>query len=493
MSDAADRIRALYLGGRFAEAVDYVRSLCKDTEARRGAEWLSIANAASNLSDFTTARLAALRWRFEDPDGFEPLLLAAQTCARARDTTFLPNAIDVLVQKFPDRPAAWFTAGVIRAEIGAVDQAIYELKRAYALDPSLTAAWDAIVRLKALRTDDPDFAFATGLPELARDLPPLAQASAHYAAATAFDAIGDYDRAFGRYADGAALRHAGLGHEMGRVLGLMRNATDSFGPELFDRFRGAGAPSSGAVFLVGPPRAGTALIEQILASHSRVHGAGESGVVRMTTWPLSDLRPLFVDDVVKLADRRPWLGLGENFDSFSKELYGDNLYTVYRGADHIAFAGVIRLMLPFAKIIFVDRDPLEAAWSAFKVNYHGANPWTFDFEEIAQWRQTYEMTRAAWRERIGGETLDVSYEALIADPARETKRLLKFVGLSADPACDSFHETHRPAPVESVRRLREPLDAASVARAHSYGALLDPLRRALEKRGLSSAGAGQVH
>lgn len=493
MANAQDTIRALYLDARYAEAVDYVRSLCKDPNARRGVEWRAIGSAASNLNDLTSARAASLRWRLEDPEGFEPLVFAAQACSRARDQTYTENFIEILVRKFQDQPVAWFTAGIIRAEFGDFEQAIYELKHAYALDPGLTPVWDAIVRLKPLTAGDADLDFVAGLPERAAQLSPAAQAAANYAAATAFDALGDLDRAFDHFAQGAALRRAGLNHDMGRVLGLMRNATDSFEPELFERFRGAGATASGAVFLIAPPRSGAALVEQILASHPRAYGAGETGVVRMTTWPLGDLRPLFVQDVVKSADRLPWRGLGENFGVFSRELYGDNLYTVYRGVDHIAFAGVIRLMLPYAKFVFIDRDPLEAAWSAFKVNYHGLNPWSFNFDEIAEWRRTYEMTRAAWRERIGGETLDVSYEALVADPARETKRILKFVGLASDPACDRFFETRRAAPLESVRRLRLPIDTASVARAHAYGARLDPLRRALDQRGLGGAGGGQLH
>lgn len=491
--NAADRIRALYLEGRFAEAVDYVRSLCKDPDARRGEEWRAISNAASNLSDLTSARAAALRWQLEDPEGFEPLLLGAQACSRARDKTYTENFIDVLVRKFQNQPAAWYTAGIIRAEFGDFDQAIHELKKAYSLDPGLTPAWDAIARLKPLRPGDADLDFIAGLPERAGALPPLGLAAAHYAAATVFDAIGDFGRAFDHYTEGAALRRAGLKHDMNRVVGLMRNACNSFEPDYFDRFRGAGAPAGGHVFLIAPPRSGAALVEQILASHPRAYGAGETGVVRMTTWPLGDLRPLFVQDVARMAERRPWLGLGENFKVFSKELYGDHLYTVYRGVDNIAFVGAIRLMLPYAKIIFIDRDPLEAAWSAFKVNYQGLNPWSFDFEEIAEWRRTYEITRAAWRERIGGETLDVSYEALVADPARETKRILKFVGLAPDAACGQFYDTRRAAPVESVRRLRTPIDAASVSKAHDYGARLDPLRRALDQRGLSSAGSSQVH
>ena len=493
MANTQDKIRALYLEGRFAEAVDYVRALCKDPDARRGEEWRAIANAASNLSDLTSARAAALRWRLEDPDGFEPLMFAAQACSRARDEAYTNNFIDVLVRKFPEQPGAWFTAGVIRAECGDFEQALHELKRAYTLDPGLTPAWDAIVRLKSLAPGDADVDFAIGLPERAAAQPPTSQAAAHYAAATVYDSLGEFGRAFEHYTQGAALRRAGLNHSMDRVLGLMRNATDSFEPELFDKFRGAGAPKTGAVFLIAPPRSGAALIEQILASHPRAYGAGETGVVRMTTWPLGDLRPLFVSDIAKMADRRPWLGLGENFDSFSRELYGDNLYTVYRGADMIAFAGAIRLMLPYAKIIFIDRDPLEAAWSAFKVNYFGFNPWSFDFDETAEWRRTYEMTRAAWRQRLGGETLDVSYEALVSDPSREMKRILKFVGLTADSSCDRFYETRRAAPIESVRRLRAPIDTASVARAGAYGARLDPLRRALEERGLGGAGGAQLH
>jgi hypothetical protein len=492
MATVQDEIRALYLDGRYAQAVDYIRALCKDPDAKRGEEWRAIGAAAANLSDLTSARAAALRWRLEDPEGFEPLLVAAQACSRARDKTFTENFIDVLVRKFPQQPAAWFTAGIIRAEFGDFDQAIYELKRAFALDAGLTPAWDAVARLKPLIAGDPDVDFIAGLPDRAAALPPLGRAAAHYAAATVFDALGDVDRAFDHYVQGAALRRAGLKHDMGRVLGLMRNAMESFDPDLFDRFRGAGAPATGAVFLIAPPRSGAALVEQILASHPRAYGAGEAGVVRMTTWPLGDLRPLFVQDVAKMADRRPWLGLGENFGVFSKELYGDNLYTVYRGVDHIAFAGAIRLMLPYAKLIFIDRDPLDAAWSAFTVNYFGFNPWSFDFEEIAEWRHAYEMTRAAWRERIGGETLDVSYEALVSDPARETKRILKFVGLAPDPACDSFYETRRAAPVESVRRIRSPIDTASLVCAHAYGPRLDPLRSALERRGLASA-SGAVH
>ncbi len=157
----------------------------------------------------------------------------------------------------------------------------------------------------------------------------------------------------------------------------------------------------------------------------------------------------------------------------------------------LPFAGAIRLMLPYAKLIFVDRDPVEAAWSTFRVNYQ-THPWSFDFEEIAEWFAAYRATREAWRERIGGETLDVSYEALVADPPRETKRLLKFIGLSPDPACDRFYNTERLAPVESVRRLRSPIDGASIAPSRAYGAALDPLRRALERRGVLSVG-GALH
>lgn len=493
MSDGPDRIRALYKQGLFAEAVDCTRSLCGDVVTRRGEEWRAVVNAAVNLSDLTTARLAALRWRIEDPDGFEPLLLAAGVCAAARDEELANNFIELLVRRFADRPEAWFAAGVIRAQFGVFEQAIYELKRAFALDPSLTQAWDAIARLKALHAGDPDIDFIAGLPERSAALAPSARAAAHYAAATAFDAVDDKGRAFAHYVEGAALRRSELPHDMNLVLGLMRNAVDAFEPEFFDRFRGTGAQSSGAIFIFGPTRSGSALVEQILASHPRVYGAGVSGVVRMTTWPLSDLRPLFVSDVVKSAEegRKPWLGLGRNFETFSKELHRDHLYTVYRGPDILPFAGAIRLMLPYAKLIFVDRDPVEAAWSTFRVNYQ-AHPWSFDFEEIAAWFATYRATREAWRERIGGDMLDVSYESLVADPQRETKRLLKFIGLSPDPACDRFYETGRLAPVESVRRLRSPIDGASIAPSRAYGAALDPLRRALERRGVFSAG-GALH
>ncbi|MDZ7628460.1 MAG: sulfotransferase [Parvularculaceae bacterium] len=494
MSEAPDRIRALYLDGRYAEAVDYIRSLCKDPDARRGAEWLPIANAATNLQDYTTARLAMLRWRMEEPEAFEPLLNAAHACVAARDEKFAINSADLLVRRFPDRPESWFTAGMIRAEYGDVEQAIYELKRAYAISPALTPSWDAIARLKPLVAGDPDIDFITGLPERSAALEPMTQASAHYAAATVFDALGDIDRAFRHYTDGAALRRAGLKHDMDRVLGLMRNAVESFAPDLFDRFRGEGASTSGSIFIFGAPRSGAGLVEQILASHPRVYGAGESGLVRMTTWPLFDLRPLFVNDIVRLAEqgRRPWQGLGENFTVFSNELFRDRLFTIHRGAGLIAFAGAIRLMLPFAKMIFVDRDPVEAAWSAFRVNYQGVNPFTFDFEESAAWRAEYEATRSAWRERIGGDTLDVSYEALVADPAREIRRIVKYAGLTPDPACERFFETRRQTSVESVRRLRSPIDTSSVAASRRYGAKLDPLRAALEKHGLAAA-APRLH
>jgi tetratricopeptide (TPR) repeat protein len=494
MSDAPDRIRALYRGGRFAEAVDYIRSLCKDVETKRGEEWRAIASAAMNLSDLTTARLAALRWRHEEPEAFEPMVLAAGACAAARDEKFALNSIDLLVRRFADQPQSWFVAGVIRGQFGAFDQAIYELKRAFSMDPSLTQAWDAIAHLKSLHAGDPDIDFIASLPDRSAGLPTLVRAGAHFAAGKAYDAVGDTARAFDHFAEGAALRRAELNHDMKLVLGLMRNAVDAFEPELFDRFRGEGAQSSEAIFLIGPPRAGTAIVEQILASHPRVYGAGEAGVVRMTTWPLSDLRPLFVNDVVKLAEqgRRPWLGLGENLATFSKELYGDHLYTVYRGPDLAPFVGVIRLMLPFAKIIFVDRNPVEAAWSAFRTNYQ-THPWSFDFDEIAEWFAVYEKTRQAWRERIGGETLDVSFEALVSDPQRETRRILKFIGLSPDPACDRFFETQRLAPIESVRRLRSPMDAVSIAPSRAYGDALDPLRRALDRRGVASAVGPALH
>jgi hypothetical protein len=246
--------------------------------------------------------------------------------------------------------------------------------------------------------------------------------------------------------------------------------------------RGAGDPDDAPIFILGMPRSGSTLVEQILASHPEVHGAGECEAFNSLAESvhLPDRRPLLPDAIAALSDA----GLRQLGRSYAESLRArapQARRITDKTLSNYLYAGLIHLALPQARIIHTRRDAVDTCLSCFSQLFNGYHPYAYDLAELGRYWRGYDRLMAHWRVVLpAGVMLELQYEELVGDLEGQARRLLRHCGLAWDEACLDFHNSSRPVHTASVAQVRQPIYRGSVRKAQAYGALLQPLLEALE-------------
>jgi len=386
------------------------------------------------------------------------------------------DAVDALrraVALVPGQAAARvLLADVLRAS-GDFAMATTEYRRVIAQQPNAGAAWWGLANLKTLKLDEHDIAAIRVAMQRPRtsddDLIALG-----FALAKALDDAGRYAESL------AALAEANV---RARRRAMWNSASFSTSvDEVLAAFGAAPSASDstlgrGVIFVASMPRSGSTLVEQILASHSLVEGAGELPDVPLVLTEESQRRGQPFAHWAKTAAPDDWARLGRRYLERTahwrerKEHFTDKL------PNNWFYLGAIRAMLPAARIVIVRRDPIETCLSCYRQHFSG-HEYTRTFSDLAAYRKDFDRAVRTWRERHPNDVHELVYEDLVAAPEAATRTLLAFCGLDFEPACLQFHETVRDVHTASAAQVREPL-RRDTARAHRYGALLDPLRGAL--------------
>lgn len=485
MENPVEKIRALYGEQRFAETVDYVRRVIADPTPR-GAQWEMIANGATSVSDRYAAVLAARRWISEDPDslGAKIYYLNRLTNATMSDEAY--DVVKALSISHCDNAMVWFMRGEIEAQLGKVDDALAHLRKAWEIDPLFIGAWQRIARLKDFKSDDPDIAIITDLPEKARSLAPDYRIAANYACAELFESLGDVDRAFFHFQAGANLSKEQISYDMDRQVGLMKNGLEIFSKEKLKELETIGDPDATPIFIVGLPRSGTTLVEQILSSHSAVKAAGETSALRVASWPLKDYSTASFKIFNDYGDDVKWRRMAQHYQSLLTELVGDAQFVTNKDIGSISSIGLIHVLFPKAKIIFCDRDARDAAWSCYKAYFGAPIPWASDFHDIGRFFASFRYTRRQWKERIDVTYFDAPYEQLVNNPDAYIRGLLDYCGLEQEEACFKFYENERAVTTASVTQVREPIYRSSIGSWKKYAKHLTPMLEATARYGLDA-------
>ncbi len=483
---SVEQIRVAYRKQEFAQAVAIVRKvLAGDGDFADADDWRLIANAANTLSDRHSAAQAAQRWREARPDRVDAQIFCADQLAQAGAIDDALAFSKKMCGDFPDIAHAWFTAGSIEAQAGDLDDAIPHLRKAWEIEKEFTAAWERISQVKKFRRDDPDLAVIFDLQKESARLGPSFQISAQYACANILDQMNYPHRAFPHFAEAARLVRKSSSYDMAKQLAIIKNGLDAFDEARLSALAGAGDPSLSPIFIVGPPRSGTTLVEQILASHSSVTGGGEASALRVASWPLKDYAPETAAAFAADGDSGQWRAMGEQYVALMNEMFGDAPHITNKDIGSIASIGLIRIILPNAKIIFCDRDPMDAGWSTFKAHFSGSIPWSFDFKDIAQYFAAFKFARNAWRERLPEDAfLDVQYEELARDPQNQISRILSYCDLQPENECFAFYKTRRQISTASITQARQPMYTSSIGRWRQYEDHLGPLKDAMTRYGM---------
>jgi tetratricopeptide (TPR) repeat protein len=437
----------------------------------------ALAHVLMEAGRLEEALAAARQAKAMAPERSDRALLEARLLLLLGDT---PAALETLAAaraRDPENPAIYLHLGTALKVAGQFDQARAALDRALKLDPRQAEAYASLAEITRFTPDHPLLAAMDRLAGELQRQPVGVPAPLHFALGKALDDAGEPDKAFHHFAQGNAVLSRRVPYSEALTLAMMEKLTALFTAEAVAALAADGSQSELPVFIVGLPRSGTTLVEQILASHPEVAAAGE------------------VRYLPQAAD--PVLGLSSGLDNAALELSGmariagdylARLEPRAKGRRRVTdklpanalLIGLIAAALPRARIILCRRDLMDVGLSCFAAGFGERMPFATDLGALGRYIRAHERLMAHWRAVLPPHRLiEIDYESLVANGESEAQRLVAGCGLDWDPRCLDFHQSGNPVNTASVAQVREPLTAGRVGRSLAYEKHLAPLARAL--------------
>ncbi|AHE54778.1 tetratricopeptide repeat-containing sulfotransferase family protein [Sphingomonas sanxanigenens] len=414
-------------------------------------------------------------------------LMRASVLVRLGDQDAARTVYDRLLAEQPDQPQVWQNLGHVLKTLGRQADAIHAYREAVTRQPTMGEAWWSLANLKTVKLGDDDVAamesalqvLAAGGEDRAEDVFHL-----HFSLGKALEDARDHEASFRHYDRGNRLRRAQIVHDADGFSAEAAAAADLFTAGYLAARGAGGCPAPDPIFIVGLPRAGSTLIEQILASHSQVEGTMELAEMMMIAGRLQsrvdegafpDFRAMV--DALTPADR---LRLGEEYldrtrvhRKSARPLFIDKMPNNWQ---HV---GLIKLILPNAKIIDARRHPMSCCFSAWKQHFARGQTFSYDLTDIGRYYRDYVMLMAAFDRGAPGAVHRVFYEAMVSDTERQVRALLAHVGLPFEQACLEFYNNDRAVRTASSEQVRQPIFTDGLDQWRHYEAWLGPLADAL--------------
>ncbi len=379
-----------------------------------------------------------------------------------------------VLERRSDHPKIWMSYGHMLKTVGRQQDCIAAYRRALTLQPGLGEVWWSLANLKTVRFDDGDIAAMTA----ALDGGALSvedRFHLHFALGKAHDDADDPAAAFSHYAEGNRLRRPSVDYDAEETRAQVDRAITLFTPEFLSARRGMGAPDRDPIFILGMPRAGSTLVEQMLASHPAIEGTSE-----LPDIPIIAARAKADHGGIAGMDAATLAALGAEYldrtrvhRKSGKPLFIDKLPNNWF---HIGF---IHLMLPNARIIDARRNPLDCCFSNFRQHFARGQGFSYSLDELGRYYADYARLTAHFDTVLPGRVHRVIHERLLDDPETELRALLEHIGVDFDPACLRFYDNDRAVQTASSEQVRRPINRDGVDVWKRYDAWLAPLKDAL--------------
>lgn len=386
-----------------------------------------------------------------------------------------------ILKEYPCHPRIWLSYGHALKTAGHTDRAIAAYRRSVELDPAFGEAWWSLANLKTFRFDSADVQAMRRQLER-NDLEAEHRFHLDFALGKALEDEHDYAQSFRHYEQGNALRRTQVYYDADDASTRVMHAKRTYTRDFFAQRAGFGTAAQDPIFIVGLPRAGSTLIEQILSSHSAVEGTMELPEIISTTrmLRLQGDKPAPYHGVLADLDADAVRTLGEQYIERTRvHRQTDAPFFIDKMPNNFAHIGLIQLMLPNAKIIDARRHPLACCFSAFKQHFARGQNFSYSLEDLGRYYRDYVELMAHFDAVLPGRVHRVIYETMVDDTEAEVRRLLDYCGLPFEAQCLRFFENERPVRTASSEQVRRPIYREGIDQWRHFDAWLGPLKAAL--------------
>lgn len=447
----------VFLKKALSNAPDYARA------------WVDLANVQRELDKLDEAVESAKQVIRLSPENAESHVLYASAIGMAGDHERAIESYRKALELAPDRANALSGMAHHQKTIGLQQEAIDSYRRAIEVRPEHAEAYWSLANLKTFRFRDDEVAAMEALLEY-DELADSAKAQLHNALGLEHEARENYETAFAHFERCNAYRRAEESYDPVETESTNDRIIDMFDRQFFERNAGSADFDVTPILIVGLPRSGSTLIEQILASHSRIEGTHELGDLSRAVQHLrrkTDRRARYPEALASLTVDG-WREIGAEYLERTKIHRSGMPFFIDKNPNNFIHVGVLKLALPNAKIIDARRHPMDSCFGSFKQLFASGQPFTYDLTELGLYYLQYRRLMQHWHEVLPGYVLDVEYENVVADLEGQVRRLLDFVGLPFEEACLRFHETERAVKTASSEQVRRPIYSTSVNLWRNY-------------------------
>lgn len=400
----------------------------------------------------------------------------------------LPEAVEVcrtLEAEKPEAPESYRAHAEMLLQAGQFDEAREILSRLRKVNPDPAGYFDLMAQDRSREIDDEDLAAAkTRILDPAITSPEKVRLC--FSVASVLDRRRDFDGAFDYYCQGNSIRNAESDYDFEDISDHFRRLTETFDESFFDARKNIGVADDKPVFIVGMPRSGTSLVEQILASHPEVAGGGERDDMNVLADDLADMlggTTPYPECTVGI-DGKLAHHLACDYLAKDSDQSGSARRVTDKMPANFLHLGVIALLFPGARVIHCTRDPMAICFSIFTQTFAGRTSYAYNMDRLGHFYGLYVRLMDHWRKVCPLPMLDVQYADLIADQEGKSREIIEFCGLDWDDGILDFHKTRRPVRTASLWQVRQPIYTSAIDRWRSFERHLAPLKAALEKAGV---------
>ncbi|NBB50761.1 hypothetical protein GVN24_21000 [Rhizobium sp. CRIBSB] len=444
-----------------------------------GTKWGAVSRLASTMGEVTLALTAARRWMAADP-GPEPRQAYANMLSQNGRAEEALREAQVLVRDRPNDPSALHFLATCQVQFSDNEAAEANLRRIIDL-PTVALgaenAWNVLAGIKKFKAGDPDIPRMEALLERIGTTADrrLNRVVLLYALGKAYDESGDVERAFAAYDEAARLQMPDSDFDPDKSDMFVEEVLTRFDRDFLEHLPRSEADSGRPIFVLGLPRSGTTLVEQILVSHSAIKDGAEVNLFRHAAMAV----PSFAPDAIRKAFDGPGgatlpTRIGRAYLHMLDERFGKDGMVIDKTLNQTRFLGLLHRVVPNGKLIWLRRDPAAIAWSCYRNRFVKGADWTRSLVHMARYFKGEDRLHAHWSEVLGERLLTVQYEDLVNEPDQWMRRIIAHVGLEWEEQVRDFHQTDRAVTTASFAQVRQPLYSSSKEAWRKYERHLKP-------------------